>query len=85
VIAAQQISALILAGGRGSRMGPIMINANRNLAAYVALGVAVWPDELAGYAGMDAVRVCSLGQITTALFEVGGSIDAIGEFFLLLY
>jgi methylmalonyl-CoA mutase len=21
---------------------------------------------------MDAVRVCSLGQITTALFEVGG-------------
>jgi methylmalonyl-CoA mutase len=24
---------------------------------------------------MDAVRVCSLGQITGALFEVGGSID----------
>lgn len=23
---------------------------------------------------MDAVRVCSLGQITNALFEVGGSI-----------
>ncbi|MFZ4625897.1 MAG: molybdenum cofactor guanylyltransferase MobA [Rhodoferax sp.] len=79
-MAAQQISALILAGGRGSRMGgvdkglqifhglplvqhtltrlqssagvgPIMVNANRNLATYAALGVAVWPDELPDYAG----------------------------------
>ena len=25
---------------------------------------------------MDAVRCCSLGQITNALFEVGGSIGA---------
>ena len=74
------ITALILAGGRGSRMGGvdkglqsfngmplalhtltrlqmgggvghIMINANRNLAAYESFGAAVWPDGLADYAG----------------------------------
>ena len=76
------ISALILAGGRGSRMGgvdkglqtfngtplalhtllrlqmqdggplaQVMVNANRNLAAYEAFGAAVWPDVLADYAG----------------------------------
>ena len=76
------ITALILAGGRGSRMGgvdkglqnfngiplalhtllrlqmqaggplaQVMINANRNLAAYEAFGAAVWPDVLADYAG----------------------------------
>jgi molybdopterin-guanine dinucleotide biosynthesis protein A len=74
------ITALILAGGRGSRMGgvdkglqnfmglplalhtqtrlqmgggvgTIMINANRNLAAYESFGVPVWPDGLADYAG----------------------------------
>ena len=28
---------------------------------------------------MDAVRVCSLGQITEALFEVGGQIGGVGE------
>ena len=76
----QQITALILAGGRGSRMGgldkglqtfnglplalhtlmrlqtggavaQIMINANRNMAAYESFGVAVWPDVLGDYAG----------------------------------
>jgi molybdopterin-guanine dinucleotide biosynthesis protein A len=74
------ITGLILAGGRGSRMGGvdkglqtfngmplalttltrlqmgggvghIMINANRNLAAYESFGVSVWPDGLADYAG----------------------------------
>lgn len=74
------ITALILAGGRGSRMGgvdkglqnfngmplalhtltrlqmgggvgEIMINANRNLAAYESFGVPVWPDGLADYPG----------------------------------
>ncbi len=76
------ISAIILAGGRGSRMGgvdkglqnfngtplalhtllrlqlqndgplaQVMINANRNLAAYEAFGATVWPDVLADYAG----------------------------------
>ncbi len=75
---ADQISAVVLAGGRGSRMGgvdkglqnfrgiplamhalirlqgqvgSVMINANRNLAAYESLGADVWPDALADYAG----------------------------------
>jgi molybdopterin-guanine dinucleotide biosynthesis protein A len=67
----QHITGLVLAGGRGSRMGGIdkglqvhrgmplalhavlrlapqvgglMINANRNLAAYESMGAPVWPD-----------------------------------------
>ena len=67
----EAITAVILAGGRGSRMGgvdkglqnfngvplalhtllrlspqvgDVMINANRNLAAYESFGVPVWPD-----------------------------------------
>jgi molybdopterin-guanine dinucleotide biosynthesis protein A len=80
MIQANDITALILAGGRGSRMGgvdkglqsfngmplalhtltrlqmgggvgQIMINANRNLAAYESFGVSVWPDGLADYPG----------------------------------
>ncbi|MEO7241548.1 MAG: molybdenum cofactor guanylyltransferase MobA [Variovorax sp.] len=74
----EDITGLILAGGRGSRMGgvdkglqnhhgaplalhalmrlapqvgSVMINANRNLGAYESLGVPVWPDSLADYAG----------------------------------
>jgi molybdopterin-guanine dinucleotide biosynthesis protein A len=77
-----EITGIVLAGGRGSRMGgadkglqnfngtPLalhtllrlqmqqggllseqMINANRNLAAYEAFGVPVWPDTLTDYAG----------------------------------
>ncbi|HZY18284.1 MAG TPA: molybdenum cofactor guanylyltransferase MobA [Ramlibacter sp.] len=72
------ITGVILAGGRGSRMGgvdkglqnfngvplavhallrlqpqvgDVMVNANRNLAAYESFGVPVWPDALADYAG----------------------------------
>ena len=72
-IGKQDITGLILAGGRGSRMGGVdkglqnhlgipmamhalmrlgpqvehvMINANRNLGAYEAFGVPVWPDAL---------------------------------------
>ena len=78
MIAPDQITGLILAGGRGSRMGGVdkglqnhqgstlamhallrlgpqvgalMINANRNLAAYEAMGAPVWPDALPDYAG----------------------------------
>ncbi|MGH8804840.1 MAG: NTP transferase domain-containing protein, partial [Polaromonas sp.] len=76
----EAITGVILAGGRGSRMGgadkglqnfngvplalhtlmrlspqvgDIMINANRNLAAYESFGVPVWPDStgLGEYAG----------------------------------
>ncbi len=35
----------------GGGVGGIMINANRNLAAYESFGVPVWPDGLADYAG----------------------------------
>ena len=72
------ITGVILAGGRGSRMGgvdkglqnyqgsplamhallrlgpqvgQILVNANRNLAAYESLGAPVWPDVLPDYAG----------------------------------
>lgn len=78
MIDTQHITGLILAGGRGSRMGgvdkglqnfngipmalqtmmrlqmqvgQVIINANRNLAAYESFGAAVWPDVLADYAG----------------------------------
>ena len=78
MIAPEDITGLVLAGGRGSRMGgvdkglqthhgvplalhallrlapqvgPTMINANRNLAAYESMGVPVWPDALADFAG----------------------------------
>ena len=77
-IPASDITGLILAGGRGSRMGGVdkglqnfngmplalhtllrlqpqvghlMVNANRNLAAYESFGVPVWPDVLSDYAG----------------------------------
>lgn len=77
-IPASDITGLILAGGRGSRMGGVdkglqnfggmplalhtmlrlqpqvgslMINANRNLAAYESFGVPVWPDVLPDFAG----------------------------------
>jgi molybdopterin-guanine dinucleotide biosynthesis protein A len=33
------------------QVGSVMINANRNLSAYEAFGVPVWPDVLADYAG----------------------------------
>ncbi|MEO0002643.1 MAG: molybdenum cofactor guanylyltransferase [Pseudomonadota bacterium] len=76
------VDALILAGGRGSRMGgvdkglqrlngqtlvehalarlrqqaggrlgAIMVNANRHLDDYRALGLAVWPDAMADFPG----------------------------------
>ncbi len=77
-IAASDITGLILAGGRGTRMGQVdkglqalhgkplyehvlrrlqaqvgqvIINANQNLAQYQSLGVAVWPDQIDGFAG----------------------------------
>lgn len=88
------ITGLILAGGRGSRMGgvdkglqtfnglplaqhalkrlqtgggvgPILLNANRNLAAYEAFGVPVWPDELADYAGPLAGFLTGLAHCKT--------------------
>lgn len=77
-IATDQITGLIVCGGRGSRMGgvdkglqnfndmplalhallrlspqvgPVLINANRNLAAYESFGAPVWPDPMADFQG----------------------------------
>ena len=96
------ITGLILAGGRGSRMGgvdkglqnfngvplalhtllrlqmqeggplaQVMINANRNLAAYEAFGASVWPDVLADYAGplagfLTGLERCETPYLATA-------------------
>lgn len=96
---AETITGVILAGGRGSRMGgadkglqnfngvplalhtllrlspqvgDIMINANRNLAAYESFGVPVWPDntDLGEYAGplagfMTALERCETPYLMT--------------------
>jgi len=93
MINTQDITGLILAGGRGSRMGgvdkglqnfngmpmalhtllrlqmqagQVMINANRNLAAYESFGVPVWPDGLADYAGPLAGFLTGLERCETA-------------------
>ena len=93
----EDITGLILAGGRGSRMGGVdkglqshhgtplalhamlrlapqvghlLINANRNLGAYEAFGVPVWPDTLADYAGplagvLTGLEQCETGYLIT--------------------
>jgi molybdopterin-guanine dinucleotide biosynthesis protein A len=86
------ITGLILAGGRASRMGGVdkglqiyrgiplamhallrlspqvghmMINANRNLAAYESMGVPVWPDALPDFAGPLAGFLAGLERCET--------------------
>ena len=86
------VTGLILAGGRGSRMGGVdkglqnhqgmplamhallrlgpqvghlMINANRNLGAYEAMGVPVWPDALPDYPGPLAGFLAGLERCET--------------------
>jgi molybdopterin-guanine dinucleotide biosynthesis protein A len=87
-----EITGLILAGGRGTRMGGIdkglqthlgvplalhalerlrpqvgelMLNANRNLAAYRAMGAPVWPDEITDYPGPLAGMLAGLSHCST--------------------
>jgi molybdopterin-guanine dinucleotide biosynthesis protein A len=91
-IARADITGLVLAGGRGSRMGgvdkglqdhlgrplaqhalqrlapqvgPLLINANRNLDAYAAMGVPVCADVLPDYAGPLAGFMAGLEHCTT--------------------
>jgi molybdopterin-guanine dinucleotide biosynthesis protein A len=91
-ITSDDITGLILAGGRGSRMGGVdkglqdhlgiplalhalrrlapqvgrlLINANRNLAAYAAMGALVWPDEIADFAGPLAGMLAGLAHCET--------------------
>ncbi len=88
----QHITGLVLAGGRGSRMGGVdkglqvhrgiplalhavlrlapqvgglMINANRNLAAYESMGAPVWPDALPDYPGPLAGFLAGLERCET--------------------
>jgi len=90
-----EITGVVLAGGRGSRMGGIdkglqnfnsmplalytqlrlspqvgelLINANRNLAAYESFGVPVWPDaaSLGEFAGPLAGFLTGLERCETA-------------------
>lgn len=92
MIDSQDITGLILAGGRGSRMGGVdkglqlhqglplaqqalwrlspqvgrlLISANRNLAAYAALGLPVWPDAEPSYAGPLAGLLAGLAHCET--------------------
>lgn len=92
MIPKNDITGVILAGGRGSRMGgadkglqnfrgvplalftmlrlapqvgQVMVNANRNLAAYESFGVPVWPDALADFAGPLAGFLAGLEQCET--------------------
>jgi molybdenum cofactor guanylyltransferase len=87
-----EISGLILAGGRGTRMGgtdkglqlhlgvplaqhalerlrpqvaALMLNANRNLPAYQAMGVPVWQDEIPDYPGPLAGMLAGLMHCLT--------------------
>src|SRR4030095_14202184 len=89
------ITGLVLAGGRGSRMGGVdkglqahlgmplamhallrlspqvggvMINANRNLAAYESMGAPVWPDTLSDYPGPLAGFLTGLERCETPYF-----------------
>ncbi len=86
------VSGLVLAGGRGTRMGggdkglqslhgmpmalhavmrlqrqvgSVMITANRNLAAYEAMGVPVWLDVVPGFAGPLAGMLTGLERCET--------------------
>ena len=91
-IPAEDITGLVLAGGRGSRMGGVdkglqnhlgmplalhsllrlqgqvgsaMLNANRNLGAYESMGVPVWPDSQADFAGPLAGMLVGLEHCET--------------------
>ena len=96
MIQSSEVTGLVLAGGRGSRMGGVdkglqkfrdtpmalnallrlqiqagslvgdlMVNANRNLAAYEAFGQPVWPDSLPDYAGPLAGFLTGLAHCET--------------------
>ena len=61
-LALHTLTRLQMGGGVGS----IMLNANRNLAAYESFGVSVWPDVLADYAGPLAGFLTGLERCETS-------------------
>jgi molybdopterin-guanine dinucleotide biosynthesis protein A len=48
------------------QVGPLMLNANRNLANYRTMRVPVWPDELADFPGPLAGMLAGLDHCGTA-------------------
>jgi molybdopterin-guanine dinucleotide biosynthesis protein A len=91
-IACETITGLVMAGGRGRRMGGVdkglqnhrgvplalhallrlqpqvgtlMLNANRNLGAYEAMGVPVWPDPVPDFQGPLAGMLAGLERCET--------------------
>ena len=104
MISREDITGIILAGGRGSRMGgvdkglqnfngmpmalqtlmrlspqvgEVMINANRNLAAYESFGVPVWPDAagLGEFSGPLAGFITGLERISRPGRRVYSGVD----------
>ncbi|HEY0748465.1 MAG TPA: molybdenum cofactor guanylyltransferase MobA, partial [Steroidobacteraceae bacterium] len=47
------------------QVGAAMLNANRNLAAYQAMGVPVWPDEISDFPGPLAGMLAGLNNCGT--------------------
>jgi molybdopterin-guanine dinucleotide biosynthesis protein A len=47
------------------QVGEVMINANRNLAAYESMGASVWPDPVADYPGPLAGWLAGLEHCST--------------------
>ena len=52
------------------QVGEMMINANRNLAAYESMGVPVWPDALPDYPGPLAGFLAGLERCETPYLVV---------------
>jgi molybdopterin-guanine dinucleotide biosynthesis protein A len=50
----------------GPQVGHVMVNANRNLAAYESFGTSVWPDALPDYPGPLAGFLTGLERAETA-------------------
>ena len=92
MIEQQHITVLVLAGGRGSRMGgvdkglqnhrglplalhallrlrpqvgAVLVNANRNLAAYESFGAPVWPDPIENFQGPLVGLLAGLEHVET--------------------
>jgi molybdenum cofactor guanylyltransferase len=92
LITIDDITGIVLCGGRGSRMGgvdkglqdyqgmplalhallrlspqvgAVMLNANRNLGAYEAMGAPVWPDPMPDYPGPLAGLLAGLERCET--------------------
>lgn len=47
-----------------NQVGQVLINANQNLAHYQSLGLAVWPDQITGFAGPLAGMATGLQHCT---------------------